>query len=204
MPGAPKLQSLLNILIGPNNQLFMGNILATSDFFIFNDILDFMLIEKSDCAKSLIWLYPFLTFFQKCSRNIRLKLWGLKIFCMFWVDVASVGRFPIWQVLGESEQRKYLPLRDCCKIINHSSWAFAFIRFYVEKINVLCKYLINYLFGAKREHTWPLSDKSMQIPRVAVSKQPGSEYVELACALVRLWLELRTNYVVTHMIKEGK
>ena len=83
MPGAPKLQSLLNILIGPNNQLFMGNILATSDFFIFNDILDFMLIEKSDCAKSLIWLYPFLTFFQKCSRNIRLKLWGLKIFCMF-------------------------------------------------------------------------------------------------------------------------
>ena len=38
---------------------------------------------------------PFITFFQKCSRNIRLKLWGLQIFCMFWVDVASVGRFPI-------------------------------------------------------------------------------------------------------------
>ena len=54
MPGAPKLQSLLNILIGPNNQLFIGKILATSDFFIFNDILDFMLIEKSGCAKSLI------------------------------------------------------------------------------------------------------------------------------------------------------
>ena len=55
MPGAPKLQSLLNILIGPNNQLFMGNILATSDFFLFfNDIFDFMLIEKSDCPKSLI------------------------------------------------------------------------------------------------------------------------------------------------------
>jgi hypothetical protein len=33
MPGAPKLQSLLEISIGQNNQLFMGNILATSDFF---------------------------------------------------------------------------------------------------------------------------------------------------------------------------
>ena len=54
MPGAPKLQSLLNIFIGPNNHLFMGNILATSDFFIFSDNLEFMLIEKSDCAKSLI------------------------------------------------------------------------------------------------------------------------------------------------------
>ena len=54
MPGAPKLQSLLNILIGPNNHFFMGNILATSDFFIFSDNLEFMLIEKSDCAKSLI------------------------------------------------------------------------------------------------------------------------------------------------------
>ena len=42
MPGAPKLQSLLKIAIGQNNQLFMGNILATSDFFISNDILDFM------------------------------------------------------------------------------------------------------------------------------------------------------------------
>ena len=54
MPGAPKLQSLLNIFIGPNNHLFMGNILATSDFVIFSDNLEFMLIEKSDCAKSLI------------------------------------------------------------------------------------------------------------------------------------------------------
>ena len=35
MPGAPKLQSLLEISIGQNNQLFMGNILATSDFFYF-------------------------------------------------------------------------------------------------------------------------------------------------------------------------
>ena len=37
MPGAPKLQSLLKIAIGQNNQLFMGNILATSDFFIFSN-----------------------------------------------------------------------------------------------------------------------------------------------------------------------
>ena len=117
MPGAPKLQSLLNILIGPNNQLFMGNILATSDFFIFNDILDFMLIEKSDCAKSLIWLYPFLTFFQKCSRNIRLKLWGLKIFCMFWVDVASVGRFPIG--MGQYVSHYGIPRRRLCNRVVH-------------------------------------------------------------------------------------
>ena len=42
MPGAPELQSLLEIAIGQNNQLYMGIILATSDFFILNDILDFM------------------------------------------------------------------------------------------------------------------------------------------------------------------
>ena len=35
MPGAPKLQSLLKILKGQNNQLFMGNILPTLDFFVF-------------------------------------------------------------------------------------------------------------------------------------------------------------------------
>ena len=42
MPGAPKLQSPSKISIGHKNQLFMGNIFATLDFFIFNDILDFM------------------------------------------------------------------------------------------------------------------------------------------------------------------
>ena len=35
MPGAPKLQSLLKISMGQNNQLFMGNILPTFDFFCF-------------------------------------------------------------------------------------------------------------------------------------------------------------------------
>ena len=42
MPGAPKLQSLLKMSIGQKNQLFMGSIFATLDFFIFNDILEFM------------------------------------------------------------------------------------------------------------------------------------------------------------------
>ena len=41
-PGAPKLQSLLKMSIGQKNQLFMGSIFATLDFFIFNDILEFM------------------------------------------------------------------------------------------------------------------------------------------------------------------
>ena len=36
MPGAPTLQSLLKISIGQNNQLFMGNILPTLDFFVFS------------------------------------------------------------------------------------------------------------------------------------------------------------------------
>ena len=35
MPGAPKLQSLLKISKGQNNQLFMGNILPTLEFFVF-------------------------------------------------------------------------------------------------------------------------------------------------------------------------
>ena len=48
----------------------MGNIFATLDFFIINDILDFMYIEKSNCAKRLIWLQSFITFIQKCSRNM--------------------------------------------------------------------------------------------------------------------------------------
>ena len=131
MPGAPKLQSLLNILIGPNNQLFMGNILATSDFFIFNDILDFMLIEKKCCSKSLIWLYPFLTFFQKCSRNIRLKLWGLKIFCMFWVDVASVGRFPIGMKV-----RKFNPR---CPKFEMKQISFVRCRFFRSETRIITK-----------------------------------------------------------------
>ena len=36
MPGAPKLQSLLKISIGQNNQLFMGNIFPTLEFFVFS------------------------------------------------------------------------------------------------------------------------------------------------------------------------
>ena len=35
MPGAPKPQSISKISIGQNNQLFMGNILPTMDFFVF-------------------------------------------------------------------------------------------------------------------------------------------------------------------------
>ena len=58
MPGAPKLQSLLEISIGQNNQLFVGNIFATLEFFVVNWFLDFIYIEKSHCAKSLIWLQP--------------------------------------------------------------------------------------------------------------------------------------------------
>ena len=42
MPGAPKLQRLLKMSIGQKNQHFMGNIFATLEFFICNDILDFM------------------------------------------------------------------------------------------------------------------------------------------------------------------
>ena len=36
MPGAPKLQSLSKISIGQKNQLFMVNIFATVDFFVFS------------------------------------------------------------------------------------------------------------------------------------------------------------------------
>ena len=43
MPGAaPELQSFSKISIGQKNQLFMVNIFATLEFFISNDILDFM------------------------------------------------------------------------------------------------------------------------------------------------------------------
>ena len=41
-PGAPKLQSLLELSRGQNNQLFMGNILPTLNFFVFSLFLDFM------------------------------------------------------------------------------------------------------------------------------------------------------------------
>ena len=58
MPGAPKLQGLLMIWIGQKYELFMGNILPTLDFFVFNWFLDFLYIEKSHWAKSLIWLKP--------------------------------------------------------------------------------------------------------------------------------------------------
>ena len=58
MPGAPKQQSLLKLYICQKNQLFMGNILPTLDFFVFTCFLDFIYIVKSHCAKSSIWLQP--------------------------------------------------------------------------------------------------------------------------------------------------
>ena len=76
MPGAPKLQSLSKVSIGQNNQLFMGNILATLDFFYFYWYFRLHVNRKKWMPHVFNMTLPFITFFQKCSRNIRLKIVG--------------------------------------------------------------------------------------------------------------------------------
>ena len=101
MPGAPTLQSLLKISIGQNNQLFMGNILPTLDFFCFQLILRFHVNRKKSLGQQFNKTVVFYNFFRNALEILGLKSWDLKTFCVFIVDVASsVGRFPIVQLFG--------------------------------------------------------------------------------------------------------
>ena len=97
MPGAPTLQSLLKISIGQNNQLFMGirEHFAYLGFFCFQLILRFHVNRKKSLGQQFNKTLVFYNFFRNALEILGLKSWDLKTFCVFTVDVASVGRFPI-------------------------------------------------------------------------------------------------------------
>ena len=98
MPGAPKLQSLLEISIGQNNQLFMGNILATSDFFYSKWYFRLHVNRKKWMPQKFNMTLPFITFFQKCSRNIRLKIVGSLDFLYVLSRCRKCWPFSYWYI----------------------------------------------------------------------------------------------------------
>ena len=70
MPGAPKQQSLLKSYICQKNQLFMGNILPTLDFFCFYLFFRFHIHSKKSLCQKFNMTPAFITFTQKCSTNM--------------------------------------------------------------------------------------------------------------------------------------
>ena len=95
MPGAPKQQSLLKLYICQKNQLFMGNILPTLDFFCFYLFFRFHIHSKKSLCQKFNMTPAFITFTQKCSTNMTKKKIISRDTLLFTVDVAPVGRLPI-------------------------------------------------------------------------------------------------------------
>ena len=74
----------------------MGNILHKYlGFFCFQLILRFHVNRKKSLGQQFNKTLVFYNFFRNALEILGLKSWDLKTFCVFTVDVTSVGRFPI-------------------------------------------------------------------------------------------------------------